>query len=329
MEIAKMKIKLLTAAAGLLLLANSADAQDYPNRPITLVMPYAVGGGADLMARLLADTMRKTLNQPITVANITGAGSILGSRQVATSPADGYTLLMNHIGLSTAPALFKNLQFDPVTSFEPIGLIASIPMLVVGGKHLPANNAKELIEHVRKNGEKVTMASSGMGSGTHLCAMLFERAVGKKVTMVQYKGSAPAYTDIIAGRVDLMCDSTGGSVAQVQGGLVKAFVVTGNKRISSLPQVPFSSEAGLADLGAMVVWYGLFAPAGTPKPVVDKLVSALQTAGRDPDLIGKMGSWDASVYEAAKATPTALRETMSSNVAMWGQLIKSAGLAPQ
>jgi tripartite-type tricarboxylate transporter receptor subunit TctC len=325
-----MKSKLISVALGLLLLATGASAQSaYPSKPITLVMPYAVGGGADLMARLLADTMRKTLVQPITVSNITGAGSILGSRQVANAPADGYTLLMNHIGLSTAPALFKNLQFDPVTSFEHIGLIASIPMLVVGGKHLPANNAKELIEHVRKNGENVTMASSGMGSGTHLCAMLFEKAVGAKVTMVQYKGSAPAYTDIIAGRVDLMCDSTGGSVAQVQGGSVKAFVVTGNKRITSLPDVPFSSEAGLNDLGAMVVWYGLFAPAGTPKPVIDKLVSALQTAGRDSELVAKMSSWDASVYESAKATPAALRETMSSNVALWGKLIQGAGLAPQ
>ena len=174
-----MKLRLVSAAVGSLLLATGAPAQvAYPERPITLVMPYAVGGGADLMARVLADAMRKTLAQPITVSNITGAGSILGSRQVANAPADGYTLLMNHIGLSTAPALFKSLQLDPVTSFEHIGLIASIPMLVVGGKHLPASNAKELIAHVRRNGDKVTMASSGMGSGTHLCAMLFEKAVG-------------------------------------------------------------------------------------------------------------------------------------------------------
>ena len=325
-----MKARLISATTVLLLLSSGVQAQDaYPTKPITLVMPYAVGGGADLMARILADTMRKTLNQPITVSNITGAGSILGSRQVANSPPDGYTLLMNHIGLATAPALFKNLQFDPVTSFDHIGLIASIPMLVVGGKHLPAKDAKELVEYVKKNGEKVTMASSGMGSGTHLCAMLFEKAVGTKVTMVQYKGSAPAYTDIIAGRVDLMCDSTGGSVAQVQGGSVNGYVVTGNKRISSIPSIPYSAEAGLQDLGAMVVWYGLMAPAGTPKPVIDKLVSALQTAGKDAELVAKMNSWDATVYGPAQATPGAMRETMSSNVKLWTQLIQSAGLTPQ
>jgi len=260
-----MKRGLISGIIAILAIAGGASAQEsWPTRPITLVMPYAVGGGADLMARLLADSLQKTLGQPVTVANITGAGSVLGSRQVANAAPDGYTLLMNHIGMTTAPALFKNLQFDPVTSFEPIGLIAQIPMLVVGSKQLPAQDAKQLIEHVRKNGDKVTMASSGMGSGTHLCAMLFEKAVGAKVTMVQYKGSAPAYADIIAGRVDLMCDSTGGSVAQVKGGLVNAFVVTGNKRIESLPSVPFSSEAGLNDLGAMTVWYGL--TGGQPHP---------------------------------------------------------------
>ena len=173
------------------------------------------------------------------------------------------------------------------------------------------------------------MASSGMGSGTHLCAMLFEKAVGAKVTMVQYKGSAPAYADIIAGRVDLMCDSTGGSVAQVKGGLVNAFVVTGNKRIESLPSVPYSSEAGLNDLGAMTVWYGLFAPARTPKPIIDKLTAALQKAGRDADVIAKMASWDATLFDEAHASPPALRETVSSNVTLWTDLIQKSGLKPE
>jgi len=263
------------------LLAGSAMAQDgYPAKPITLVMPYAVGGGADLMARALADSMRRTLGQPVTVANIVGAGSTIGSRQVAQSAPDGYTLLMNHIGLSTAPALFKNLQFDPVKGLEPIGLFSEIPMLVVAGKGFPPNNARELADYLRKHQDKVTVASSGMGSGTHLCAMLLEKAVGAKVTMVQYKGSAPAYQDIITGRVDLMCDSTGGSVAQVKGGNVKAFVVTGSKRLTSLPDIPTPSEVGLNELSLMTVWYALWAPAGTPKPIIDRLSGALQAAIR-------------------------------------------------
>lgn len=312
------------------MLAGSVMAQEaWPTKPITLVMPYAVGGGADLMARVLANAMRKTLGQPVTVVNAVGAGSVLGSRQVANAAPNGYTILMNHIGLATAPALYKNLQFDPVKSYEHVGLFAEIPMLVVAGQDFPANNAKELIDYVRNNKEKVTIASSGMGSGTHLCAMLFEKAIGAKVTMVQYKGSAPAYMDIQTGRVDLMCDSTGGSVAQVKGGAVKAFVVTGNKRIKSLPGVPFSSEAGLNDLAMMTVWYGLFAPAGTPKPIVDRLSAALQAAIRDPDVASNMASWDATLYDPKFAVPAALREKMASQVALWGQLIQSSGITPQ
>ena len=322
--------KALSAGLGLLLLAGAAWAQEpYPSKPVTLVMPYAVGGGADLMARALADSLRKALGQPVTVLNVVGAGSIVGSRQVAQSQPDGYTLLMNHIGLSTAPALFSNLGFDPVKSFEPIGLFSEIPMLLVGGKHLPANNARELADYVRKNGDKVTVASSGQGSGTHLCAMLFEKAVGAKVTMVQYKGSAPAYQDIITGRVDLMCDSTGGSVAQVKSGFVKPFLVTGNKRLSSLPDVPTPADVGLKELSAMTVWYALWAPAGTPKPIVDKLSAALQAATRDPTIISQLGAWDARPFEPKFAVPSALNEKMNSQIAMWGRLIRDAGIAPQ
>ncbi|MDO8775663.1 MAG: tripartite tricarboxylate transporter substrate-binding protein [Burkholderiaceae bacterium] len=325
-----MRISVCSAMVGLLMLAGSASAQEaWPNKPISLVLPYAVGGGADLMARSLAESMRKTLGQPVNVINVAGAGSVLGSRQVANATPDGYTLLMNHMGLATAPALYKNLQFDPVKSFAHIGLYAEIPMLIVAGKNFPANNAKELVEYVRKNTDKVTMASSGMGSGTHLCAMLFEKAIGAKVTMIQYKGSAPAYIDIQSGRVDLMCDSTGGSVAQVKGGGVKAFVVTGNKRIESLPNVPYAAEAGLKDLGLMTVWYGLFAPAGTPRPVVERLSVAMQTAVRDPVVAKLMDNWDATLYEPKDATPLAMQGKMSTQVEMWTRLIQNAGLAPQ
>jgi putative tricarboxylic transport membrane protein len=322
--------RLFAAVIGVAMLAGAARAQDaYPSKPITLVMPYAVGGGADLMARALADSMRKTLGQPITVVNVVGAGSVVGSRQVANSPPDGYTLLMNHIGLSTAPALFKNLGFDPLKSFEPIGLFSEIPMLVVAGKNFAPNTPRELVQYVQQNKDKVTVASSGQGSGTHLCAMLFEKAIGAKVTMVQYKGSAPAYQDIITGRVDLMCDSTGGSVAQVKGGLVKAFLVTGNKRLSSLPEVPTPAEAGLQDLSLMTVWYALWAPASTPKPIVERLSSALQAATRDPAVVSQLAAWDATPYDPKFATPAALQEMMSSQIKMWGPLIRDAGITPQ
>ena len=281
------------------------------------------------MARVLADSLRKSLGQSVTVQNVGGAGGVLGSRQVANAAPDGYTLLMNHIGLATAPALFKNLQFDPLKSYEYVGLFSEIPMLVVAGRNFPANTVKELIDYVQKNKDKVTFASSGIGSGTHLCAMLFEKAVGTKVTMVQYKGSAPAYVDVESGRVDLLCDSTGGSVAQVKGGGVKAFVGTGTKRLTSLPNVALPADVGLDDLSMMSVWYGVFAPAGTPKPIVERLSSALQAAVRDPAIAAQLAVWDATLVDAKQATSSALADKMSSQVTLWTQVIRSAGVAPQ
>jgi tripartite-type tricarboxylate transporter receptor subunit TctC len=309
---------------------GTAAAQEaYPLKPITLVLPYAAGGGADLMARLLAESLRRSLGQTVTVQNVGGAGGIVGSRQVAQATPDGYTLLMNHIGLATAPALYRNLQFDPVRSYEPVGLFAEIPMLVVAGKGFAPASAGELVEHVRRQKDKVTFASSGMGSGTHLCAMLFEKAVGQKVTMVQYKGSAPAYVDVQSGRVDLLCDSTGGSVAQVKGGGVKAYLVTGYRRLESLPMVPSAVEAGLKDLGLMVVWYGIFAPAGTPKPVVERLSLALQAAVQDRTVGTQLAAWDATLVDVRQATPAALAEKMSTQVALWTQILQTAGVTPQ
>jgi tripartite-type tricarboxylate transporter receptor subunit TctC len=323
-------IYILRVIAGLACFSTIAVAQEsYPGKPITLVLPYAAGGGADLMARVLAESMRKTLGQAVTVANVGGAGGIVGARQVANAAPDGYTLMVNHIGLATAPALFKNLQFDPLKSYEPIGLFSEIPMLIVAGRNFPPNNVRELIDYVRKNKEKVTFASSGMGSGTHLCAMLFEKAVGDSVTMVQYKGSAPAYVDVQSGRVDLLCDSTGGSVAQVKGGGVKAYIVTGNKRLESLPGVPLPVESGLRDLSMMTVWYGLFAPAGTPKPVVERLTSALQVAVRDPAIAAQLAPWDATLVDPKQAVPAALAERVSSQISLWTQIIQSAGMTPQ
>ena len=325
-----MRSFILSAVVGLTALSGATLAQEtYPTKPVTLVLPFAAGGGADLMARVLAESLRKTLGQPVNVANVGGAGGVLGSRQVANAAPDGYTLLLNHVGLATAPALFKDLQFDPLKSYEHVGLFSELPMLVVAGKNFPPNNAKELIDHVQKNKDKVTFASSGIGSGTHLCAMLFEKAVGTKVTMVQYKGSAPAYLDVQTGRVDLLCDSTGGSVAQVKGGGVKAFVVTGNKRLESLPGVPVPADVGLKDLSLMTVWYGLFAPAGTPKAIVGRLSAALQAAVRDPAIAAQLAAWDATLFDAKQAVPAALAEKMSSQITLWTQLIQSAGMVPQ
>ena len=310
--------------------AGVAMAQGaWPTRPITIVSPFAAGGPADGLTRVFAAAMERDLHQPVVVTNVGGAGGMVGARQVAAATPDGYILLMHHLGLSLAPSLFRDARLDPVESFAHIGLAAEQPMVLMGGRHLPAQDIGQLVQWVRANGERVTMASAGLGSGTHLCAMLFEAATNVRVTTVQYRGSAPAYADVASGRVDLLCDGAGSGIEQSRGGRVNAFLVTGPSRLEGLPTVPSSAEAGLDRLAAMTIWYGLFAPAGTPQPVVERLSRALQAAGRDPEVIARMRSWDTTIFEAAQATPAALREKMASNVVLWRDTLRAAGVEPQ
>lgn len=313
------------------LFASGTQAQDaYPGRkPITLVTPYAIGGGSDILTRILAEALRKNLGQQVVVQNITGAGGVVGSRAVAQAAPDGYTLLSHHIGLATSPALTKNLQFDPVRSFEHIGLFADTPMVLVSGKSFAANGAKELVEYVKANKDKVTFASSGSGSATHLCALLFEKALGTKVTMIQYKGAAPATLDLIAGRVDLFCDVTAGTIlGAIHSGSVKPFFITASRRLESLPNVPTSAEAGLGEIN-VTAWYGLYAPAGTPKPIVERLSVALQSATRDPAVAAALAKVETTLFDSKLAVPEALRQRVASQVDLWTPIIQKAGIQPE
>ncbi|WP_137178363.1 tripartite tricarboxylate transporter substrate binding protein [Roseomonas sp. AR75] len=320
----------LLFVAGLLASTAEAFAQaNWPTRTINIVSPFAAGGPADGLTRVFAAAMERNLHQTVVVTNVGGAGGMIGARQVAGAAPDGYTLLMHHIGMATAPALFRDLQFDPIGGFAPVGLAGEQPMVLIAGKQFPAQNINELVALVRRRGEAVTMASAGLGSGTHLCATLFEIAAGVKVTMVQYRGSGPAYADVIAGRVDLMCDGTGAAVPQTKAGAVNAFLVTGARRIESLPDVPSSTEAGLDRLAAMTIWYGLFAPAGTAQPVIDRLSQALQAAGRDPEVIARMRSWDTAIFEQAQATPGGLRQLLANSTTLWRDALRAAGVEPQ
>lgn len=310
--------------AFLSLTLGGAHAQDaYPSKPITLVTPFAVGGGSDVLTRILAEALRKNLNQTVVVQNVVGAGGVVGSEHVAKAAPDGYTLLLHHIGMATAPALYKDLRFDPVRNFEHIGLFADTPLVIVSGKGFAPNNFRELVEHVKKNRDKVTFASSGMGSATHLCAMLFEQNVGVKLTMVQYKGAAPALLDVQGGRVDLLCDVTAGITSQIQGGAVKAFVLTGDKRLESLPNLPTSAEAGMPGLN-VTAWYGFYAPAGTPKPVIDRLAAALQAATQDPAVAAQLAKMETTLFDAKLATPAAHRERLVSQMNLWRPIIQEA-----
>ena len=318
--------KIFATTIVLLALLGIANAQEnYPNRVITLVTPYAAGGGSDVLTRILADALSKNLGQRVIVKNVTGAGGTIGSEEVARAAPDGYTLLHHHVGIATAPTLYKELKFDPIKEFAPVGLFANSPMVMVASKNFPPNNVKELLDYFKKYKKNITFASSGMGSSTHLCAMEFEKAANTQVTMIQYRGAAPATIDVQGGRVNALCDVTaGGIISHIQSGELKAFFVTGDKRLNSLPNVPTSSEAGLDELSQVSAWYGLYAPAGTPKPIVERLSQALQAATRDPDVAARVAKLDTTLFDPSQAVPEALRERLASQVNLWRPLLEKA-----
>lgn len=320
--------KFIGGAALAAALIGGAQAQEtYPSRAITIVTPFAAGGGSDITTRMLADSLRSILKQPIVVQNTPGAGGTVGTQLVARSAPDGYTLLLHHVGMATAPALYSDLQFDPLKSFEQVGLFTDQPMVIVSRKGFPANNLGELVAHLKKNEGKVNFAAAGLGSATHLCGILFEQVTGTSVTMIQYKGASPALVDLQGERVDLLCDAPSFVGPHVATGALKAFVVTGDKRLPTMPTVPSSAEAGIPRFDVSV-WYGLYAPAGTPKPIVDTLSRALQAAIKDPAVIAQMPKMETVLFSVNDATPAAHREKLASQIDLWRSMIRKAGITP-
>jgi len=309
---------------------GTAGAQDaYPTRkPITLVSPYPAGGASDALTRLLGTSMSKTLGQVVTVQNQTGAGGTIGSRLVANAPADGYTLLLHHFAMATGPFLYKDLQFDPLKSFEHVGLFAETSFVLVGGKHFAPNNMKEVVDYIKLNKEKVTFATGGVGSGGHLFGIILEQLVGNKFTSVHYRGAAPAMVDVLGGRVDLLCDSPGPVKPHLQTGALKSYAVTGPNRLAGLSTIPTVSEARYKEL-TMSLWYGLYAPKGTPRPVVDRISQALQVAMRDPAIAAQLEKIDTALLPADQGTPEALYKRLAAEIAMWGPVITKAGVVPE
>ncbi len=306
-------------------LGSASANESYPSKPVTLVTPFAAGGASDMVTRVLAQAMQKNLGQPLVVHNVPGAGGNLGAHRVAQAKPDGYTILLHHTGIATAPALFKDLQFDPVTSFEQIGLFVDTPMVIVGAKDFEPNDMAELLRYVRTHRDKVTFASSGAGSATHLCAMLFEAVVGTKVTMVQYRGAAPALLDVQAGRVNLLCDATPAIVQPIRAGTVKPYVLTTKERLASLPALPTAAELGLPSLENSA-WFGLYAPAGTPQPIIDRLAVALQAAVQDAETRDRIAKMDTQMFDVSKADPKAHKEMLQSQIKFWTTLIRNAGI---
>ena len=320
----RIRILGLTVALALLALVEAA-AQQYPSKVITIIVPFAAGGPTDTVARLLGGPMGQTLKQQIIVENVGGAGGTIGASRVAKAAPDGYTLFLHHIGHSTAPALYRKLPYDAVTDFEPIGLINEVPMTLVARKDFEPNDLKGLVAHVKANKQKVTYANAGLGAASHLCGMLFMTAIQTDLTTVPYKGTAPAMNDLLGGQVDFMCDQTTNTTSQIKAGKIKVYAVTTKKRVASLPNVPTAHEAGIPGF-EVSVWHGLYAPKGTPKPVITALTAALQAALRDANVKQRFAELGTEPVPENRATPDALREHLKAEIAKWGPIIKAAGV---
>jgi len=318
-------LKRLMLGAAALALATVATAQDYPNRSVTLIVPYAAGGPTDTVARVLAQAMTKPMGQTVVVENRPSAGGILGPQVVKNAKPDGYTILIHHIGMSTIPALYRNPGFNSLTDFEYIGLVNEVPMTIIGKPTLPAKDMKELLAYIKANKEKVNYANAGIGAASHLCGMLFMQAIQTDVTTVPYKGTGPAMNDLVGGQVDFMCDQTTSTTGQIKGGKVKVYGVTAKARVASLPDVPTLEEGGVkgAEVG---IWHGLYAPKGTPKAVLDKLVASMQAALKEQGVQQKFADLGAITYGPERQTPQALQQHLKAEIDKWGPIIKKAGV---
>ena len=299
----------------------------YPEKPITLVVPFAAGGPTDKVARDFAEALRKPLNgATIVVENVGGAGGTLGAGKVAKAAPDGYTLLLFHIGMATTPGLYRKLPYNISSDFEYLGLINDVPMTLVGRSTLPANNYGELAKWLGDNKGKINLANAGLGSASHLCGLMFQSSIKIDMTTVPYKGTAPAMTDLLGGQVDIMCDQTTNTTGQIESGKIKAFAVSTDKRLTTpaLAKLPTLDEAGLKGF-YVSIWHGLYAPKGTPKAVLDQLNAALKTALKDADFIKRQEALGAVIVTDGRVNPADHKKFVESEANKWGAVIKAAG----
>jgi tripartite-type tricarboxylate transporter receptor subunit TctC len=299
---------------------------EYPEKAVTIVVPFAAGGPTDKVAHDLADVMRKQLNQSVVVENVGGAGGTLGAARVAKSAPDGYTVLLHHIGIATAPSLYRKLPYETLTDFDYLGMVNEVPMTLVGRPTLPANTMAELLKWIDANKGKINLANAGLGAASHLCGLLLQQSLMVDMTTVPYKGTAPAMSDLLGGQVDLMCDQTTNTSQQIEGGKVKAFAVTTPKRLSTpaLAKLPTLDESGLKGFN-VTIWHGLYAPKGTPKAVHDKLNNALRASLKDGEFIKREEALGAVIITDARLGGAEHKRFVEAEINKWGPVIKAAG----
>ncbi len=305
---------------------TAAQVSAYPDKAVTLVIPFAVGGPTDVVARMMAIPMGKSLGQSVIVENAVGAGGTIGSTKVARAAPNGYTVLLHHMGMSTAPALYNKLNFDPLADFEYIGQVLDVPMTLLARKDLPANNLQELIAYIKANEQKVSLADAGLGAVSNLCGLMFKSAIGVNINTIPYKGTGPAMNDLLGGQVDILCDQTTQTVPMIKDGRVKVFGVTTLKRLAALPNVPTLDEQGLKGF-EVKVWHGMYAPKGTPAPILKKLNTALRAAMADPVVKQRMADLSSDIPAPDKMTAEGLKDHLKLEINKWGPIIRKAGVS--
>ncbi len=316
----------ILAAAAALALSGTAMAQEFPNKPITMIVPFAAGGPTDIIARIVGDSMSRTLGQQVVIENVAGAGGTTGITRASKAAPDGYTIMMGHMGThGAAPGMYPNLAYDPQKDFEPVGLAAGTPIVIVAKKDFPAKDLKEFAAYVKANESKVNQAHAGLGSVSHITCVMLQAQLGTKMNAIPYRGTGPAMNDLVAGTVDFMCDQIVSVAQQVQAGTIKAFAVATPNRNPAIPNVPTTAEAGMPDY-QVSAWNAVFAPKGTPAAVVAKLSNALTIAVTDAASRKRLTDLGADVPDAAGASPAALAALVKRENERWIPLLKNAGV---
>jgi tripartite-type tricarboxylate transporter receptor subunit TctC len=309
-------------------LSWGAAAQSFPadGKNITIVVPFTAGGPTDRVARDLAEALRKPLGSTVVIENADGAGSSIGTAKVARAKADGYTLLLNHIGMSTMPSLYRKLSFSVTNDFEYLGIVNDVPMTLITRPTMEAKDFKELTAWIQKEKDHANLAHAGLGSASHLCGLMVQSALNARMTTVPYKGAAPAITDLMGNTVDVLCDQTTNTSSQIEGKKVKAYAVTTPQRLKSpaLKDLPTMDESGVKGFN-VTIWHGLYAPKGTPAAVLTTLNNALKAAVKDPEFIRKQEGLGAVVIADKRIEPAEHKKFVEAEIAKWGTVIKAAG----